>query len=63
MENFKKRIKNNSGNDFDLGIVYDTSQKKYKIINIDRMSLWDKYVFDNYDDAKNFIKSFPSVIN
>ena len=47
---------------YKVSIVKDTEDYKYRIINLDSMSIWKGWKFDTYNEAKNFLIKHPNCI-
>lgn len=67
IKTFKQTYKYNNNKEktmfYRIGIVRDTEDYKYRIINLDSMAIWKHYRFETYSDAKEFIDNHPHNID
>lgn len=48
---------------YHVGIVKDTEDYMYRIMNFDELSIWKTYRFKTFKEAQHFIDNHPHNIN
>ena len=62
LQDFKQIYKKNGEEhiyNYQVTIVLDTQDYKYRIINVTSGSVWKNNSFETYDEAKNFLCKHP----
>lgn len=67
IKTFKQIYKDKETNEekeftYRMSIVKDTVNFKYRLINLDSMSIWKNWEFDTYNDAESFLNNHPHCI-
>jgi len=66
IKTFKQIWKNKEGVQkeffYRVAVVRDTIDYKYRIMNLDELSIWKEWKFDTFNQAKDFIIKHPLCV-